>query len=485
MRDEEENKDSSTARGGSVTLRDSKQQRTTHVTAPESILPSTMLYGGFHQGKKFVWGDHPPPRGNSSIKQRKQFDIPKFLVGSAIKKNEIAMELPDAQRGSNEDSSFGGLAPATVARIPHTAGTLFDRGQQISQSRPKRQDVAHTDFYERFWNRMQSIIEQNSSSHAEIAEPLSFYNYHYDKARKLTTKANLLSDRTSAERRNAELKEIESSIERIRSIRLQPKRRDVYPYKRTIPLLAITATDLKQFDKLTSKPHVEPVFRHEASKVKLTGGDLARLAPGNWLNDEVINLYLRLLQERDTRIRSLPDADEYSKCHFFNSFFLSKLYKDAGCYEYASVRRWTAPGRLRAIGQSQTCILDCDKIFIPINQSNMHWTVAVVDLRNERFEYFDSLLGEDSECLEFLSRYIVDEFRDKRGEDRQDILEWKRLYPKNIPRQANGYDCGVFLTYFANYLALDAKLNVENMDDFRVVMMKQFHRMEVNIDKCD
>lgn len=133
-----------------------------------------------------------------------------------------------------------------------------------------------------------------------------------------------------------------------------------------------------------------PLLKHEKSKVSLTGNDLARLRPGCWLNDEIINLYMRLLQDRDTRVHANGKPD-YHKCHFFNSFFLSKLYKDAGTYDYNSVRRWTAPGRLKAAGQSRTSILDCDRIIVPVNQSNMHWVCAVIDLENERLEYYDSL----------------------------------------------------------------------------------------------
>jgi hypothetical protein len=39
------------------------------------------------------------------------------------------------------------------------------------------------------------------------------------------------------------------------------------------------------------------------------------------------------------------------KCHFFSSFFLNKLYKDAHEYNYSSVRRWTLEKRLK--GQNQ------------------------------------------------------------------------------------------------------------------------------------
>ena len=210
------------------------------------------------------------------------------------------------------------------------------------------------------------------------------------------------------------------------------------------------------------------------------GNDLSRLNPGCWLNDEIINLYMRLLQERDTRLHA-EGKEKYPSCHFLNSFFLSKLYKDTGSYDYESVRRWTAPGRLKAIGQTRKSILDCEKIIIPVNQSNVHWVLAVIDLKNKRFEYFDSLYGEDDACLDFLSQYLMDEFKNKRNEERPDILEWPKVYQKSIPKQVNGYDCGVFLILFADYLSKSAKLDFSqnNIENFRVKLALDFSRMEV------
>ena len=39
------------------------------------------------------------------------------------------------------------------------------------------------------------------------------------------------------------------------------------------------------------------------------------------------------------------------KCHFFNSFFVNKLWQDAGSYCYANVARWTHQKKLQKQGQ--------------------------------------------------------------------------------------------------------------------------------------
>lgn len=148
--------------------------------------------------------------------------------------------------------------------------------------------------------------------------------------------------------------------------------------------------------------------------------------------------------------------------------------------------------------------------------------------------------GEDSECLTNLAKYLSDEFQNKRDEkvgreltilllltsrvaplewiqilmetflivllQRLDILEWPKVYHKNIPQQQNGVDCGVFLVLFANYVvrycflylvdsrlynlttysvitmqSMAAKLNFTqgDIDDFRIKIALDFAEMEV------
>lgn len=116
---------------------------------------------------------------------------------------------------------------------------------------------------------------------------------------------------------------------------------------------------------------------------------MATLAPTTWLNDEVINVCMSMLQERDKRYRE--EKKGTPTCHFFNSFFLNKLYKDAKTYNYSEVQRWTRPPKLKRAGQPSTSILDCDRIIIPANQGNLHWVCAVIDLKNEKFIMYDSL----------------------------------------------------------------------------------------------
>ena len=456
---------------------------TARTETARTLLPSAAWADG---GKKFKWNEHPAPRSTFGPRVSGRRDTLGYVLGSAAGQNARMNQIEpsgvarqkdgddlDRSRAVNGDAAAATSGPSSRARIGHRLRESVQRGQY-----DKKKDVSHADFYGRFWGRMESIVRRHEPSLVNVTEPISLYRFHYDKALKLTNRANLLHSSDMAERRQSELEEIESSINRIRTMRLQPKRANVYPYKRRLVLPEITDAKRTELLELTRKPSSEPVLRHEASKVKLTGGDLQRLAPGNWLNDEAINLYMRLLQDRDTKIHGRGDAAKFPKCHFFTTFFLSKLYKDSGAYDYNGVRRWTMPARLKAIGQTRSSILDVDKIIVPVNQGGIHWTVAVIDLQKKRFEYFDSLGGEDHECLDFLAQYLRDEFQNKRGEDRQDVLEWARVFPKNIPQQRNGIDCGVFLSMFASHLAVEAQLVEMDMNVYRLMMLDQFRKME-------
>jgi sentrin-specific protease 1 len=76
-----------------------------------------------------------------------------------------------------------------------------------------------------------------------------------------------------------------------------------------------------------------------------------------WLNDEAINYYLGLLQERElakTRAKA-------PRLHFHSTFFYNKLFADKRRYEYSNTNRWTPFRKLNY------CILDCDLIVVPVH----------------------------------------------------------------------------------------------------------------------
>ncbi|KAJ2546928.1 hypothetical protein EV175_005419 [Coemansia sp. RSA 1933] len=176
-------------------------------------------------------------------------------------------------------------------------------------------------------------------------------------------------------------------------------------------------------------------FTTEVNNVPVSSHDIATLGDGEWLNDEVINFYMQLLILRSEQLnQKLP------KVHAFNTFFYSTLEKGG----YARVRRWTR----------RIALFEKDIIIIPVHLG-VHWCCAVIDFRHKSIKYYDALHGSNREALHMLMDYLHEESRDKLKTEFDDS-GWTMGCDKDIPRQLNGYDCGVFAITFAEYAARDA-----------------------------
>jgi len=210
------------------------------------------------------------------------------------------------------------------------------------------------------------------------------------------------------------------------------------------PFVPLTDEDEEMVRQaLNGKNSRERLALHEPSNIVITREILQCLNNKEWLNDEVINLYLDLLKERELR-----EPRKFLKCHFFNTFFYKKLISSG--YDYKAVRRWTTK---RKLGYS---LIDCDKIFVPIHKE-VHWCLAVINIRDKKFQYLDSLGGMDKKVLSTLAKYIVDEVKDKSGQQ-MDVLSWKHEGVKNLPLQDNGWDCGMFMLKYIDFYSRDMDL---------------------------
>lgn len=205
--------------------------------------------------------------------------------------------------------------------------------------------------------------------------------------------------------------------------------------------------------------------------IEITGKELSCLRNLNWLNDETINFYFEMLGARAAANRAAPAhkvlgtaaqlasgrpasvlPSQQDRVHFFSSFFYTKLSGDggAGGYNYKNVSRW--------LKRCKADISALDKIVLPVHVGHNHWCLAVANLKLRRFEYYDSLGGDNPECLRFLRRYVSDEMAAQCGPGKAkdsgvDSSSWVDVTVKGIPQQHNGSDCGVFTCIFANYVA--------------------------------
>ena len=51
---------------------------------------------------------------------------------------------------------------------------------------------------------------------------------------------------------------------------------------------------------------------------------------------------------------------------------------------------------------------------MPIHCHGNHWTLAVINFKAKRFEYYDSLFGHEGQVLTNLRRWLNDESADKK-----------------------------------------------------------------------
>lgn len=210
---------------------------------------------------------------------------------------------------------------------------------------------------------------------------------------------------------------------------------------------------------------------HEASNIEVSREKIRCLRPSGWLNDEVINLYLELLKERGKR-----EPKRFLKCHFFNTFFYKKLACGKTGYDYKAVKRWTTS---RKLGYA---LIECDKIFVPVHQ-NVHWCLAIINMKTKTIQYLDSLGGNDPRVPRMLAKYIVDEVKDKSNKE-IDISSWadEESVDYYIPLQQNGWDCGMFMLKYIDFHCRGDSLSFsqEHMEYFRKRTAKEILRLRAD-----
>ncbi|XP_043269793.1 sentrin-specific protease 1-like [Venturia canescens] len=159
--------------------------------------------------------------------------------------------------------------------------------------------------------------------------------------------------------------------------------------------------------------------------------DLETLEGKRWLNDEVINRYLELIVKKN------------KKTYAFGTFFFSRLLSGG----FTAVQRWTRKFN----------IFNFDLVVIPLHLG-AHWCLVTIDLKNTTINYFDSLMGDNPEYPTIILEYLIREAASKK-QTSFNLNQWSIKIKKDIPRQSNNYDCGVFVCCFAEYEAAGRKID--------------------------
>jgi Ulp1 family protease len=139
--------------------------------------------------------------------------------------------------------------------------------------------------------------------------------------------------------------------------------------------------------------------------LKLKRGDVAKMAPGEWLNDTMVNFTLGAMVAREARrvgVGADGSTQSQPRTHFMSTFFTKKLC-GGEAYDYNAVRQWTT---VKKLGYDA---LACDTIIVPVHQG-IHWVLATVELREKRVRLYDSMLGEDHFLLDCLKHWVRHRF---------------------------------------------------------------------------
>ncbi|KAF4318846.1 hypothetical protein BBO99_00006738 [Phytophthora kernoviae] len=106
-----------------------------------------------------------------------------------------------------------------------------------------------------------------------------------------------------------------------------------------------------------------------AGRISVTLGDVDRLAPGEFLNDNIIDFYLRFLWRH-------LEPWQQQEVYFFSSHFFTQLNGTNGAHELAAANPDERFARVARWTQKEMNLFDKRFLFIPINDS-FHWSIAV------------------------------------------------------------------------------------------------------------
>eukprot|EP00850_Spirogloea_muscicola_P002154 SM000008S22243 [mRNA] locus=s8:607891:613126:+ [translate_table: standard] len=227
--------------------------------------------------------------------------------------------------------------------------------------------------------------------------------------------------------------------------------------------------------------------------VELSVEDLQRLGPCEFLNDTVIDFYIKYLQQPERMKLELR-----KRLHFFNSFFFKKLTKTVAVERQspgkANISKWT----------KGVDLFSKDYLFVPIH-AELHWSLAIIcfpgadgTVSSSRpcLLHLDSLNAGHNATYIFrtLRSYLQSEWaRQQDPKSRSpskspcEQLPSRTFNPKTlpgrrvtVPQQPNAYDCGCFLLHYVELFLQSApqQFRPEDIDKMNLFGQKWFRPEE-------
>ena len=179
-------------------------------------------------------------------------------------------------------------------------------------------------------------------------------------------------------------------------------------------------------------------FEKFIGKIKLSKSDIKTLENKEWLNDSIIDANITLV---------INNKDNQA---LVDTFIVQKLIETP--YEILETSSWL---------KSMNYLRTKEIIFFPINLNSIHWALATYSSKEKSLTYYDSLFWDGSLAMKNLSKIL------------QKILHQNTEISTNIckvPRQPNGYDCGVYLLMNIRFLSSNYEImqNSYTIDDIKI-----------------
>lgn len=217
-----------------------------------------------------------------------------------------------------------------------------------------------------------------------------------------------------------------------------------------------------------------------AARITLRRRDLRLLRGERWLNDELMNAYVALLNARNRRrvaARAAAAAAAASptragapppplppspplRVYCFNTFFYLRLTQGPNRFDFDGVCRWTVKAGVDVVAT--------DLLLVPVHVGACHWVLVALDVRARRVAYLDPLHAADTTGVTAtLARWLAAEVAARHGGTPAEAAlgvptAWtvaaNTVGGVAAPRQADAGSCGVYVLAMAERLERGAAL---------------------------
>ena len=227
-------------------------------------------------------------------------------------------------------------------------------------------------------------------------------------------------------------------------------------------LQACSVSELQNNRQYRNQPKQEQKMHEDYPPVQFHLYDLHCLDPTEWLNSEVINSYLAIVQRQVRK----------GGVHILVSHFMAKLEESTDVQMKSWVRGVCNMNKVASIYL-------LDRLCMPMNISNRHWVAILCDFRTCQITLVDSLTGHDhSPALRRLKAFL--ESKTCAGNDKKDwnfcVLSDEKY------RQRNGFDCGLFTIAHVTLFALkqESRLGVCTPEIVNNMRQRVYHDLIAN-----